>query len=166
MWTFMTSGTNDFLDKMIARNPQTDFKLMGSGTTTLLYYEDTDKKSIFAAGRKFQNLYEYETVRQFGFIAMENIPVLKEAIPVFEESFQKNQTNLETTSTLISARLMKEHHNNNYILLTQWFNEKDYQAWRTKEESKEGSFFANMTRQSAYFASRPFTNKYQLIVED
>lgn len=165
MWTFMTTGTNDFLEKLILRHPETDFRLMRSSQTTLVYYEDEKKKSIFAAGRKFENLYEYQTVRQFGFIVMEDIPVLKEAIPVFEEDFQNNQTALEKVSTLISARLMKEHRENNYILLTQWLNEKDYLAWKAKEETAE-SFFSDKTRQSAYFSSRPFTNKYHLVIDD
>lgn len=165
MWTFMTTGTSDFLETLIARYPKTEFKLMRSGATTLIYYEDTKKKGIFAAGRRFKNLYEYKSMRDFGFISMENIPVLKESIPIFVEKFQSNQANLEKSSTLISARLMREHRKNNYIFLTQWLNEKDYEVWKANEHAKE-TFFSNMTRQSAYFASRPFTNKYHLMVDD
>lgn len=165
MWTFMTTGTSDFLEKIMLRYPKTDFRLMKSGTTTLIYYEDSKNKSIFAAGRQFENLYEYQAVRQFGFIAMENIPVLKEAVPVFEEKFKNNELALEKVSTLLSARLMKEHRENNYILLTQWLNEKDYLAWKANEDKAE-SFFSDMTRQSAYFSSRPFTNKYHLVIDE
>lgn len=165
MWAFMTTGTRHFLDKIISQHPETQFNLMRSGATTLIYYEDERKKSLFAAGRKFEVLYKHNNIRQFGFISMQNIPVLKEAIPIFEEKFKENKINLEKTSTLIGASLLKEHRKNNYILLTQWLSEKDYETWKKEEEAKE-SFFANMTRKSAYITSRPFTNTYHVVIDE
>lgn len=165
MWTYMTTGTYHFLEKIISNNPRISFHLMRSGATTLVLYESKEKKSLFAAGRKFQHLHSFDTLRQFGFVAMEHIPVLKEAVPVFEEKFSAHWNSLEETAQLMSARLMKEHRKNNYMLLTQWINQKDYDKWKKEIAAKE-SFFSNMTRQSAYIANRPFTNTYHIVVDD
>jgi len=53
MYAFMTTGTSHFLKKITDKHPNIDFYFMRSGTSTLVYYENTKKKSIFVSGRTF-----------------------------------------------------------------------------------------------------------------
>lgn len=165
MYAFTTTGTTEFLEKLMLRHPKIVYKLMRGNNTTLVYYEGSKKRSIFASGTGYEILFQHKPIWEFGFVAMEHIPVLEESIPLFEGNFAREYDAIKNIPTLLSARLLKEIKSTNYLFITQWESEAHYEDWKKGEEIKQ-SFFANKTRLSTYFANRPFTNKYHLIKEE
>lgn len=165
MYAYTTTGTADFLEKLMSRHPEIDCRFMSGDNTTLVYYEDTAAKSIFESGKSYQILYEYKPIWNYGFVVAEHIPVIVETTPVFEGNFSSQHAALENTPTLLSARLLKESNSNQYVFLTQWQSEVEYTAWKQEQEEKQ-SFFAHKTRLSTYFANRPFTSTYHLLIDE
>lgn len=145
--------------------PHMTYQLMRNEATTLAYYESDKKKPIFAAGKRYEILHKWHDVWNFGFVVMEHIPVLKDAIPGFEKNFTEAFARIEEIPSLLSARLLKEHKKQTYVFMTQWSKAADYESWQKEQEEKQ-TFFAKKTRTDAYFANRPFTNRYQIIVEE
>lgn len=159
MWAFVTTGTKEFLEKLMERHTNVEHLFMQDHATTLVYYESKRKRSIFASGRRFEVLYEKNELWHLGYVVMQHLPVDKQAATLFLNEFEKHKRQLNETGSLLAARLLKEHRKNTYVLLTQWKTATDYKRWKKANETKQ-SFFANMTRLPAYFAHRPFTNTY------
>lgn len=162
IWAFTTTGTTDFLSKFTDSYTQIDFRLMRGDSTTLAYYESDKNKRIFAAGKRYEIVYQWQKLWDTGCIIMEHIPVLKDAVPHFEGNFSKSYEAIEAVPNLLSARLLKEHRRDHYVFITQWRSLADFYDWQKEQEDKQ-TFFSKKTRPAAYFADRPFTNTYQII---
>src|SRR5690625_4854965 len=115
MWAFMTTGTQDFLEKLMERHPSIRHYFMKDGANTLVYYEDTKKKSIFVSGRRFEILYKKADIWNLGFIAMEHIPVDKQSAQLFESRFEEHFSILNDLGELLSARLLKDRKRGLYV---------------------------------------------------
>lgn len=164
MKAYMTSGTEDFLVKMVDDHPQLDLFIMSNEASTLIYYED-EQKSIFAAGRGYNILLETGAMEETGFVVMNNIPVSDEGKPVFEANFRKQLQSVEEVPGIQALRLLKPLKGNTYVVLTQWHSEKNYDDW------KESEAFSNAHKPStvkppAYFLEQPFIATYSMYVPE
>lgn len=167
MYTFMTSGTTHFLKTVTDTHPKTQFYFMKSGTSTLVLYESSRKKSIFVSGRSLEQLHRYQAIQAKGFVAMDFIPVMTDTMPIFEERTLAMMPYLQQIKGLVALRFLKQFKSNQYVVLTQWETEQYYVDWQ-RSNSYEHTNVLNLARLPAYFAERPFTNTYVMMkdIED
>lgn len=138
---------------------------MKSGSSTLVYYEDTHKKGIFVSGRSYEIIHQLSEIEKKGFVVMNHIPVMEEEMSIFEDRTKRKLRALAKHTGLKAVRLLREKKSTKYIVLSQWETEKDYNLWQKNSEENDLNF-SNMARLPAYFADRPFTNTYYMIKED
>lgn len=157
----MTSGTVDLMEKIVLRHQELTIYLMNSSHNTLVYYEN-ENKSIFNGGRSYEVIvHNGSLVEDEGFVVMNHIPLSEEGIPVFEYRFKKHQYDLENVPGFVAFRLLKPTKGNTYVVLTQWAEEEDYDAW--KESDNFSKAHENQAvKPPAYFTERPFTSTYKL----
>jgi|SRR5699024_9795199 len=164
MWAFMTTGTYSFLKQLEESKPKIDFHFMKSDAHVLMYYESERKKSVFAAGRSYEVLFQSGSVAEKGFVVMNNIPVTDDNRPVFEDRFKNRSRKIEVMPGFVAFRLLKPLKGSTYIVLTQWRTKKDYDLWTESEQFKQAH--DNKMRQPAYFGDRPFLHTYYLIEDE
>lgn len=165
MRAFTTSGTLPFLKKLTEAHPKLEFFFMNSGNSWLVYYEQDKKRGIFVSGRTYSILHTYGSIHKKGFVTMEHIPVTDDGIAVFKERFQQIIPVLEKRKGVRAMRLLKQEKKQEYVVMTQWETERYETDWRRAPEYEEYDV-KKMTRLSAYFAERPFTNSYVMLKEE
>lgn len=162
----MTIGTLRFLKQLIQKHPSIHFYLMNNilEMSSLAYYEGRGK-SVFTSGQRYNIFLTSGDLQEKGFVVMNHLPIAKEGQPLFEDRFKKRQGHIETMPGFQAFRLLKPIRGNNYIILTQWASQADFETWKTSDE------FLNSHHQSAikppaYFASHPFTTSFRMAEED
>src|SRR5699024_4429773 len=85
MYSFTMTGTTDFLKQVAEKYPHKTFYFMRNGGTTLVYYEDTNPKSIFVSGKSYQIQYGDSELVDKGFVVLDFIPITDEEGSYFEE---------------------------------------------------------------------------------
>lgn len=164
MWAFMTSGTYSFLKQIEEKEDQLNFYFMEGGTHVLAYYESEQKKSVFAAGRSYEILFQTGHLSESGYVVMNNIPVTDDNRALFEDRFRNRSKKIEVMPGFVAFRLLKPLKDSTYIVLTQWERKKDYELWTESEQFKQAH--DNKMRKPAYFGNRPFLHTYYLIEEE
>ena len=129
MFLYVTSGTADFMEKVVEKNTKHPIILLhGNGNSVLLH--ETEKKSVFAVPRKFEVLDGSGELEQKGYYVFHNIPVTDEGRLVFEEQMLALTAPLKSDSSLIAFRLLRPIKAETYILLTQWSGPASYDVWK------------------------------------
>src|SRR5690625_4211973 len=165
MRAFMTTGTTAFLKQLTNDRKENTFYFMKSGMATLVYYEANKKKSIFVSGKTYEVLQQFGTINKTGFVVMNHIPIMEEEMSVFADRTKKQLEQKKHMHGIQAVRLLKEIKSNQFIIFTQWDNEKNYKEWQKTLEEK-GHSFSQMARVPAYFADRPFTNSYYMLIDE
>ncbi|MDY0396035.1 antibiotic biosynthesis monooxygenase [Virgibacillus halophilus] len=135
MKAFMTTGSYELLKKIAEKHRNLQFIYMQGTGGTLAYYED-EGNSVFSSGRDFEILLTKGEIKKEGFVAMNNIPVMEEGQPVFEEQFRQRQENIESAAGFQAFRLLKPCSGHTYIVLTQWNSAKDFEDWKASPQFK------------------------------
>jgi len=164
MKAFMTNGTVDFLQKMNVKHPDISFSLMSNNSGALAYYE-AEKKNVFSSGRVYDIIATKGEIGQEGFVVINNIPIKDEGKPVFEDAFKKQQDAVESMPGFQAFRLLRPQKGNTYVVFTQWESEIYFKHWKDSDEFKQ-AHAEQATMSPAYFAERPFINKYYMVIED
>lgn len=166
MKAFMTIGTLRFLRQLVKKHDSIHFYLMNNihEMSSLAYYEAAGK-SVFAAGHTYDIFLAGGQMEDQGFVVMNNIPVTNEGQPVFEDRFKQRQGSIEKMPGFQAFRLLKPIRGNEYIILTQWARQTDYEAWATSDEFVT-SHDNPAVKPPAYFASRPFMTSYTMADEE
>lgn len=165
MYMFMTTGTARFLKTVTDSHPKSDFNFMNSGASTLVLYESAKKKGIFVSGRSFEVLHTSGSIHKNGYVAMDFIPVMEDAMPVFEERTLSIMPKLTKQNGVTALRFLKQLKSNQYMVLTQWQSERYYFDWKNSLNYNQTNVLS-LARLPAYFAERPFTNTYTMLKED
>lgn len=165
MWASFTSGTYHFLQDLAKKNSQFDFYFMRHKQSTLVYYEHKRKKSIFVSGKTFSILHTAGSILPKGFVTMEHIPVTDDGGKLFQDRLAALFPELVERTGVTSMRALKQERKQEFVIMTQWKNERYEQLWKESPFHKEQDL-RQFTRLSAYFAERPFTNEYFMIDED
>lgn len=136
-----------------------------SGNSGALAYYEGSKKNVFASGRAFEVMAHSGSIKQKGFVVMNNIPVKEEGKPVFEDAFQKQQHTIETMPGFKAFRLLRPNKGNTYVVLTQWESEADFNNWKNSDAFKQVHQDQSVMT-PAYFAERPFVSKYYMVEDE
>lgn len=161
----MTNGTLEIITKITNKHPDIKFYLMNSGTNVLAYYEDS-KQNIFASGRGYEILISKGTIRNKGFVVMNNITVTEDGRTVFEDRFKQRSSSIESSPGFQAFRLLEPESGNKYIVFTQWASIEDYDNWKNSDAFKKQHQSAGGTKPPAYFADTPYITTYNMVDTD
>lgn len=132
---YITSGTTDYMEKLVEKNKKENLIILnGDGNSVLLH--ETEKKSIFAVPRKFEVIDSIGDLQQMGFYVFLNIPVSEEGRPVFEKQFLDSSSTLKNDTSLIAYRFLRPIKSETYIILTQWTGPASFDVWKNSAHYK------------------------------
>lgn len=125
---YLTSGTPEFMEKLIQNNPKEKiFLLHGKGNSVVVH--ESDKKSIFATPRKFEVIDGGGSFEQRGFWAFHNVPVTDESRPLFEARIVQAIAPLKSDNSLIAYRVLRPIKSEIYVVITQWAGPASFDMW-------------------------------------
>lgn len=162
MNAYLTNGTIDFSIKLSSKYPAIKFHYMSGPSNDVAYYEGTSQK-VFQAGRDYEVIVQSGELQDTGFVVMNNIPIIDEGRPLFEDNFKKRRKDVDNQAGFQALRLLKPARGNTYIVLTQWDSAASYEKWKDSEGFKMAHA---ETKPPAYFADRPFVITYRMIEKD
>ncbi|HLQ95519.1 MAG TPA: antibiotic biosynthesis monooxygenase [Pseudogracilibacillus sp.] len=165
MYSFMTTGTAAFLQKVTAKHPDKTCYFMKSGFSTLVYYEDTSQKSIFVSGKTYEIQYGDAGLAEKGFVVIDYIPVSDEEGTYFKEKAEKKLSEIKKAPGVTAVKLLKELGNSTFVILTQWKTEEYHARWKKMSTEHELNF-AKSAKLPAYFLERPFTHHYYMLEDE
>lgn len=158
MYSYMTNGTYEFLDKLKGKHKISPFLLMHNNVKAVAYYEDTED-SIFELSRNYEILEKTGTLQEIGFVSFTHIPVTEEGRPIFEMDYKGKVKHLAEVAGVEAARVLRPFTGNDYILLIEWSDQKEYQSW----ENIDPIF---QEKKASYIASEPYNETFQVGIEE
>ena len=131
---YLTSGTPEYMERLVNKHGKEGMILLHGGGNSVVMHE-SPKKSVFATPRRFEVIDGSGTLEQRGFVAMQNVPVMDEARPVFEERLIRAIAHLKNDPSLIAYRVLRPIKADVYVVLTQWAGPASFDTW-----TKSGNF--------------------------
>ena len=132
MFLYITSGTPDYMEKMLKKySGEKMYVLHGTGNSLLLH--ETEGKTKFATPRKYEIIDQVNAIEQTGYFVFNNIPVSDEGRPVFEKRFLERSREIEKEPGFIAFRLLRPLNSDTYIVLTQWTGPHSFEAWKNSK---------------------------------
>ncbi|MDN4606764.1 antibiotic biosynthesis monooxygenase family protein [Sporosarcina highlanderae] len=163
MYLYMTSGTQDFMEKLQQRYKDKGMILMHGGGQSLLLYE-TEAKSVFQAPRRYEVISSAGVLKDEGFFVCNNVAVTDEGRPVFEHRFSSLNGEIDSQQGFIAFRLLRPLDSDTYVVLTQWEKAADFDLWKNSPSFKNShqsidnkEFATNTTH---IFSSAPYITTY------
>jgi len=159
----MTSGTPDFLHKIIEDNPnETLIQLQGDDTSLLLH--ETSGSTLFSSPRNYEIFDQSGTLTQHGYFVFNNIPVSDEGRPVFEHRFKSRAGLIDKEPGFVAIRILRPLDSDTYVVLTQWDEEESFKNWQSsqaynKAHEKRGTD-QGIDHQKTMFPRASFVTKY------
>ncbi|MCM3388622.1 antibiotic biosynthesis monooxygenase family protein [Ureibacillus chungkukjangi] len=137
MFIYLTSGTADYMEKLLKKYVPKEqmIVLHGSGNSVLLH--ETEGKTLFATPRKYEVIDSVNAIEQSGYFVFNNIPVADEGRPVFEKRFLSRSGTIEKEPGFIAYRLLRPIGSDTYVVLTQWTGPSSFEAWKNSRSFKE-----------------------------
>lgn len=159
MNVFMTNGTVDFLRTIIEKNPNHNLFLMNNSETALLY-EETENPTKLQEARKYEVVDAKGTVKQDGYVVMNNIPVTTEGRPIFEDMFKNRQGKVEDMPGFQAIRILRPTTGNTYIVFTQWQDAQSFQAWKDSQSFEKAHQKGKENKRPPFAAGPSYTTQY------
>ncbi|WP_226038040.1 antibiotic biosynthesis monooxygenase family protein [Aquibacillus saliphilus] len=154
MKAFMTSGTLDYLIKIDEQHPRLNLYFMHDGDNTIAYYEDEDA-TIFDTPREYQTVISKGTLKEDGFVVMNNIPVTDEGKPIFESQFKSRAGMIEETAGFYALRVLRPLRGNKYVVMVQWQDQKSYQNWKNSDAFTKSHQKAKKKKEKPSYSAGP-----------
>ena len=133
---YLTSGTPDFMEKVVDKHAKEHIILLHGQANTVLLHE-SEKKSVFAVPRQFQVLDAKGQFEQRGYYVFHNISLTDESKEVFEQKWLSYSNVLKNNDALIAYRFLKPKKHDPYIIITQWAGPASYEVWTKTDIYKE-----------------------------
>jgi heme-degrading monooxygenase HmoA len=163
---YITSGTQDFLQRIVEENKdQTLILLKDIDEQTMLLHE-TPNETIFNEGREYGILDQTGELTSTGYAVLNNIPVTDEGRPLFEYRFKNRARMVEDEPGFVAIRVLRPVNSDTYIILTLWESEKDFLNWQTSKaydhaHKKRGT--AEGVDQQPIFPRPSYATKYNIV---
>ncbi|MEK3887518.1 antibiotic biosynthesis monooxygenase family protein [Bacillus sp. FSL K6-3431] len=135
MYTFITTGTYEYLKHFEDRHSEENITLMQNIETTLLWHETTGS-SIFQSPRKYEVINSVGDIAEHGFVTCNNIPVSDEGRPVFEYEVTDRPSLVEKASGFLASRVLRPLSSDTYIVMTMWRDHAAFEAWKNTDAYK------------------------------
>ncbi|CAM4061353.1 antibiotic biosynthesis monooxygenase family protein [Lederbergia lenta] len=145
MYTYITSGTYEFLKKLENQYPEEKITLMQNINTALLWHETTEA-TIFQSPRKYEVINSIGDIAAHGFVVCHNIPVSDEGRPVFEYRFTSHHKYAQNESGFLATRLLRPLSSDTYIIMTMWKDKAAFEAWEETAGFKKEQYNLNSVK--------------------
>lgn len=142
MYTYITSGTYEFLKKIKLKYPEEKIALMQSFNTSLLWHE-TSEATLFQSPRKYEVIKSIGDIVAHGFVVCQNIPVSDEGRPIFEYRVTGSHKNVNEEPGFLAARILRPLSSDTYVIMTMWEDKASYEAWEETEGFKKEQLNVN-----------------------
>ncbi|WP_033829573.1 antibiotic biosynthesis monooxygenase family protein [Bacillus andreraoultii] len=132
MNAYITTGTGDFLLKLVQKYNKEQMALLFGSGHSLLYHE-TSGKTVFQVPRKYQLI---ESVGDFpvkGFAVFHYLPVREEDQKVFEHELSKRPRKLDNATGFLALRILRPIKCDTYLIISCWIDKKSYELWKNME---------------------------------
>ncbi|HEY4554294.1 MAG TPA: antibiotic biosynthesis monooxygenase [Bacillaceae bacterium] len=136
MYTYITTGTYEFLKGLAAKYPQEKMLIMQNAQVTQLWHE-TNGQTVFQAPRKYEVIGFAGELATSGFVACNNIPVRDEGRPLFEYGFTNQAKSIEKESGFKAMRVLRPLSSDTYVVMTMWEDEKSFESWKSSQAFKD-----------------------------
>ena len=159
---YVTSGTPDYMEKLIEKNAQLPLILLhGNGNSVVLH--ESDKKSIFAVPRKFEVIGQKGQFEQKGYFTIYNMPIMSDERPVFEKKALDAVSILDSNDAVIAYRVLRPVKAETYLLIIQWGGPVSYEVFKNSapyEESFATIFEGKTAALQTMFNSSSYITTY------
>ena len=134
---YLTSGTSDFLLKLMERNPQEKLILLSGNEKTVMLHE-TEGKTIFSLPQKYEVADTHGELTQKGYYVLYYLSLDGHQGDLLRQQFLERNDRLKKNLGIMSYRLLlpkkrKEH----VIFISQWGGDAAYEAWVDSNEYAE-----------------------------
>jgi heme oxygenase (mycobilin-producing) len=133
---YTTSGTADFLQKLIDKHPNEQLILL-SGTDKTVVLHETEGKSIFSLPKKYEVAATHGPIEQLGYYVLHHFSADGGNRDVLLQQFKTALDTFKTDLSLRAFRLLKPKKGSEQIVfLTHWSGPHSYEAWLASDSYK------------------------------
>lgn len=132
---YVTSGTPDYMEKLIAKHVDKPLILLHGNDNSIVLHE-SEKKSIFAVPRNFEVLDSDGSFGQKGYFTIYNMPIMSDERPVFEKKALDVISSLKTNDAVVAYRFLRPIKADIYLLIIQWGGPASYEHWKLSDSYK------------------------------
>lgn len=160
---YLTSGTLDYLTRIVENTPGVEIIKMVNADDAMLLHE-TNGESIFNEPRKYEVLLSEGALEKNGFAALNNIPVSAEGKPLFEYQVKEKIKLIVSEPGIASIRVLRPVSTQTYIILTIWNNEQSFHKWKISSKYQSLLTFESEDHlKEKIFTSTPYVKTYNII---
>lgn len=153
MKIYMTTGTFDYLKKIVEKYSNEEMAVMINEDHALILHE-TNGNTFFKAPRSFDVLESDGDIKNAVFIDINNITVTDEGRLLIEHHFKNCHEIILSEPGYIAFRFLKPLYSNTYILLTAWRSEHAFLEW------KKSTSFQLLYNKKDYLSTASYHSKY------
>ena len=127
---YMTSGTAEFMEKLVAKYPNEQMILLhGEGKSVVLH--ETEGKTLFSLPRKYVVDTSHGVLEQRGYFTLFHLSLDSASREVFTQRFKDVTASLNDDATMIGYRLLSPKKNTEQLIfLAQWTGPASFEAWK------------------------------------
>lgn len=166
MYTFITSGTFDYLRNIVLNHVDENILFLQNLNQVVLVHE-SNHSTIFQEARKYEIIDAHGHFTDDGFAVMHNIPITQEGRSVFEHVSKDISDSIKSQNGLIALRTLKPSKGETYIMLTQWINESSYRDYQDSAAFAKAEKILKNDKKGAnpqkLFTGNAYITKYHVV---
>lgn len=165
MSVFMTSGTYEYLKSIQDKHQDGTVFLMQGEDKTLAY---TEEENVFQEPFEYEVVDKVGTVKETGYVVMNNIPVTDEGRPIFEDRFKNRAGSVEDSPGFQAVRILRPTSGNTYIVFTQWDSAQSFEDWKNSQSFQKAhkSSGPENKEKPPYIAGPSYITQYRMVHEE
>ena len=162
MYTFITSGTFDYLRNIVLKHADEKILFLQNFNQIVLVHE-SKHSTIFKEARKYEVIDAHGSFTDEGFAVMHNIPVTQEGRSVFEHVSKNISDSIKLQKGFIALRTLKPSKGETYIMLTEWINENAYRSYQDSTAFSEAEKLLQNDSPQKLFTGNAYVSKYNVV---
>jgi heme oxygenase (mycobilin-producing) len=166
---YIALGTPDFMQTLKAKYKKENMIVAFNEVNTILIHE-TDKKTKFAAPKKYEVIAEEGALAEHGYFALIYVSIMSEQHRVFEDRFQQRKHGIKEEPGFVAFRLLRPINDTDYLVLTEWTGAGSFEAWKLTDDYKEAiasyQEAGTLNMNSEMFEPTLFTKTYTTNIDD
>jgi len=160
---YITTGTAEYLKKLMKNYEKEKIVVMENANGGLLFHETTGP-SLFQQPRKYEVIERLGDLPKEGYTVLNYIPVTDEGRPLFEHQLSIQDWLFKNEAGLLALRVLRPLSSKTYIIMTFWEKGTFYDQWQKAnpplaEKLNKGLGYSP---QPQIFDGFPYTQKYTI----
>ncbi|OIU73211.1 antibiotic biosynthesis monooxygenase family protein [Rossellomorea aquimaris] len=129
---YMTTGTLEFLKKILNKHQDKKMILMHEGDALLVH--ETEGETVFESPRSYEIVDQSGALEKKGYAVFNNIPVSDEGRPLFEYRFKNRAGLIEEVPGFIAIRVLRPLESDTYVIMTLWEDRQSFLGWQESRQ--------------------------------